>query len=425
MSITKKYVLLTFLLVFALGCIMYGIEMASAYNRELQEVNQQLEQIRDSHIPFLISSLWLTHYELLQQQIDAIERFPNIAAVAVSDDEGNLYTAGATHTPDLKKDHEILTYTYQGQSREIGELTIYIDQQKIRQDVFRQESIIILFHSLLAVLIAVTISYLFHTMVGRHIRYMSQFLRSDTHTHLGTPFYLARKKHNDELEDLSVSINTMRENIRTYLNEKDLLLQEIHHRIKNNMFTIESLLSLQADTADDPKISEALNEAKGRLRSMGVLYDRLYRSGNITAVSLKEYLPPLIRDIIKLQTDPSSLQIETDVDDIVLDANTLSSLGILVNELLTNAVKYAFPEERAGEIYISCTSPSPGTLEMIYRDNGVGLPDEVLAGTSGGLGMILVRSLTEQLKGDLRMRNEGGALIEFRFEVDNTQASYH
>ena len=425
MSITRKYILLTFLLIFVLGCIMYLVELTSVYNRELKAVNQQLEQIRDSHIPFLISSLWLTNYDLLQQQIDAIERFPNIAAVTVSDDEGNLYTAGNIYAPGLTENREILTYTYQGKSREIGELIIYIDELKVKREVFLQEAIIIVFHFFLAILMAAMISYLFHTMVGRHIRYMSQFLRSDTYANLDIPFSLARKKHNDELEDLSVSINTMRGNIRTYLNEKDLLLQEIHHRIKNNMFTIESLLSLQADTADDPKISEALNEAKGRLRSMGVLYDRLYRSGNITAVSLKEYLPPLIRDIIKLQTDPSTLQLETEVDDIVLDANTLSSLGILVNELLTNAVKYAFLDGRAGRIHISCISSSSGTLQMTYRDNGVGFPDEVIKGTSGGLGMILVRSLTEQLKGDLRMRNEGGALIEFRFQIDNPHDSKH
>ncbi|MGC9312289.1 MAG: sensor histidine kinase, partial [Sediminispirochaetaceae bacterium] len=336
MSITRKYILYTFILVFTLGLIIYPLEMYSSYRREIERVNHQLQQVRDSHIPFLISSLWLTHYDLLQQQIDAIARFSHIDAVTVTDDEGNLFTAGSTAAPNLRVNREALMYSYQGSTIEIGELTLYINERQIRRDVYREESVFILFHFVLAILIGALISYLFHLLVGRHLRRLSDAMRDDSVGSFTAPITLDRKKrHDDELGYLTDSINAMRARLRDQVEEKDLLLREVHHRIKNNMFTVESLLALQAQTVNNPETSEALIEAKSRLRSMGVLYDRLYRSGNISDMSIRDYLPPLIEEIASLQTNGSSVQIETEIDDIIMNADSLAALGILLNELLT------------------------------------------------------------------------------------------
>ncbi|MDY7029474.1 MAG: histidine kinase dimerization/phosphoacceptor domain -containing protein [Spirochaetota bacterium] len=418
MSITRKYILYTFILVFTLGLIIYPLEMYSSYRREIERVNHQLQQVRDSHIPFLISSLWLTHYDLLQQQIDAIARFSHIDAVTVTDDEGNLFTAGSTAAPNLRVNREALMYNYQGSTIEIGELTLYINEQQIRRDVYREELGFILFHFVLALLIGALISYLFHALAGKHLRRLSDAMRDDSVSSFTTPITLDRKKrHDDELEYLTDSINAMRSRLRTQLEEKDLLLREVHHRIKNNMFTVESLLAFQAQTVNNPETSEALIEAKSRLRSMGVLYDRLYRSGNISDMSIRDYLPPLIDEIASLQTNGSSVQIKTEIDDIIMNSDSLAALGILLNELLTNSMKHAFPDGKKGTISVVCSSPSPQHAFLVYRDDGIGLPDSVLAGKSEGLGITLIKILAGQLKGTVEMRRDRGTVIEIEFMV--------
>jgi two-component sensor histidine kinase len=418
MSITRKYILYTFILVFTLGMIIYPLEMYSSYRREIERVNHQLQQVRDSHIPFLISSLWLTHYDLLQQQIDAIARFSHIDAVTVTDDEGNLFTAGSTAAPNLIVNREALMYSYQGSTIEIGELTLYINERQIRRDVYREELGFILFHFVLALLIGALISYLFHALAGKHLRRLSDAMRDDSVSSFTTPITLDRKKrHDDELEYLTDSINAMRSRLRTQLEEKDLLLREVHHRIKNNMFTVESLLAFQAQTVNNPETSEALIEAKSRLRSMGVLYDRLYRSGNISDMSIRDYLPPLIDEIASLQTNGSSVQIKTEIDDIIMNSDSLAALGILLNELLTNSMKHAFPDGKKGTISVVCSSPSPQHAFLVYRDDGIGLPDSVLAGKSEGLGITLIKILAGQLKGTVEMRRDRGTVIEIEFMI--------
>jgi len=418
MSITRKYILYTFILVFILGLFIYPLEMYSSYRREIERVNYQLQQVRDSHIPFLISSLWLTHYDLLQQQIDAIARFSHIDAVTVTDDEGNLFTAGSTAAPNLRINREPLIYNYQGSTREIGELTLYINERQIRRDVFREESGFILFHFFLAILIGALISYLFHLLAGRHLRRLSDAMSDESEKSFNAPISLDRKgSHSDELEDLTASINSMRSKLRVQVEEKDMLLREVHHRIKNNMFTVESLLALQAQTVDDPRTSEALIEAKSRLRSMGVLYDRLYRSGNISDMSVRDYLPPLIEEIAGLQSNGTSVRVATEIDDIIMNADSLAALGILLNELLTNSMKHAFPDGKDGTITVTCSSPSPQHALLVYRDDGIGLPDAVLAGRTGGLGITLIQILAGQLKGTVDMKRDQGTVIKIEFMV--------
>ena len=143
------------------------------------------------------------------------------------------------------------------------------------------------------------------------------------------------------------------EKINALLEEKELLLREVHHRIKNNMNTMVSLLSLQSETMEDWKAVAALEDAKSRLQIMSVLYDKLYRTENLREMSIKDYLPALVDEIIDVFPNKASVQIETRIDDFVLGVKLLSPLGIIVNELLTNAMKYAFIGRDDGLITVS------------------------------------------------------------------------
>ena len=206
------------------------------------------------------------------------------------------------------------------------------------------------------------------------------------------------------------------EKIRTLLTEKELLLKEVHHRIKNNMNTMMSLLSLQAGSVKDAGSVVALTDARRRLQSMMVLYDRLYRSDGFRELSIREYLTPLVHEIVGNFPNKDAVNIETHLDDIVLDSKTLAPIGIVVNELLTNAMKHAFVGDRGGSIRISA-SLGENRARIAVHDDGIGLPASLDVGTSTGFGLRLVGMLAEQLGGTVRIEREHGTRFTLEFEV--------
>lgn len=185
------------------------------------------------------------------------------------------------------------------------------------------------------------------------------------------------------------------ERITCLLKEKELLLTEVHHRIKNNMTTMISLLSLQAGVAEDAKVVEALTEAQSRMHSMTVLYDKLYRSQNVSEISVGDYIPPLVREIVATHAAESRVALDLEVGDYVLPVTTGAGLGVIVNELVTNAIKYAFPKGSRGTISVF-TEKDLENRRLVVADNGVGLPESIGLGSSGGFGLMLVSSLAEQ-----------------------------
>lgn len=201
--------------------------------------------------------------------------------------------------------------------------------------------------------------------------------------------------------------------IRDLLAEKEMLLREVHHRVKNNMFVVQGLLTLQAGAQADGAARDVLLEAAGRVLSMMVLYDKLYRSPLVGAVSLREYLPPLIAEIISVFPNQAGVRVRSDIEDIVLDAKKLSSVGIILNELVTNAMKHAFAVRLEGEISIAATRRN-GRIVLTIADNGVGLAAAAPGGLPG-FGFRLVEMLVRQLQGSLVVEKAQGTrfVIEF------------
>lgn len=206
------------------------------------------------------------------------------------------------------------------------------------------------------------------------------------------------------------------EQISSLLAEKELLLKEVHHRIKNNMNTIKGLLFLQADSLSDPSAIAALQDAEGRVESMMVLYDKLYLSDNYRELSIKKYLPVLVEEIIRNFPNRESVRVEESIDNFIIEAETLFPLGIMVNEIITNMMKYAFAGRENGIIKISATlNKSHVTIEI--QDNGIGLPESVDLQKSTGFGMQLVGMLTEQIGGNMRIERGDGARFVLEFDV--------
>ncbi len=202
--------------------------------------------------------------------------------------------------------------------------------------------------------------------------------------------------------------------IKKLLNEKEILLHEVHHRIKNNMNTIAGLLYLQAESIENDLASSALKEAHSRVLSMMLIYDKLFRSNDFNNISTAGYLPDLITGIIQTFPNFGHVQIKTEIEDCVMGTNTLVPVGIIINELITNAYKYAFKGIEQGLINISFLKRGDNLFEIIVKDNGKGLPDSIVVGESTGFGLNLVYLLTEQMHGKVEVvRGEG---TEFRIK---------
>lgn len=206
--------------------------------------------------------------------------------------------------------------------------------------------------------------------------------------------------------------------IADLLKEKEIILKEVHHRIKNNLNTVMSILSVHSNHIDSPEAISAIQDAKSRVNTMLVVYDKLYRSDNLEQLSLKEYLTPLINEIIELFPDLKDISLKTNVDNIPINVKLLPTIGIIVNELLTNIAKYAFKNRNDGEIFISA-SVTGDHVKLIVKDNGVGIEDLMKLQTSKGLGLQLVNLLTNQLDGKLTIDGENGTT--FMLEFDNVQ----
>lgn len=202
--------------------------------------------------------------------------------------------------------------------------------------------------------------------------------------------------------------------IKRLLGEKELLLHEIHHRIKNNMNTVAGLLYLQSLSIENEQGSSALRDAHSRVLSMMLIYDKLFRSSDFSSMTTKSYLSELITGIISTFPDFGKISIRTDIEDYILDTNTLIPVGIILNELLTNAYKYAFPEHD-GLIEIAFRNSGENFFELVFRDNGVGVPESMVLGESSGFGLNLIFLLTEQMRGTAEIIRDKGTAFVIKF----------
>jgi len=204
------------------------------------------------------------------------------------------------------------------------------------------------------------------------------------------------------------------ERVNGLLEEKELILHEVHHRIKNNMSTMISLLSIQSRALKQGEAYDAIQDAISRLQSMNTLYDKLFRSEDLREMSLREYLPVLVREIVGIFPNKNEITIEESIDDVRLDIKKLSNLGILVNEIVTNTMKYGFPEGKPGTLFL--TARLEGELVTLeVGDDGVGMPDSVDFESFSGFGLSLIRILAKQMNASVSVENRKGTFFLISF----------
>lgn len=208
--------------------------------------------------------------------------------------------------------------------------------------------------------------------------------------------------------------------IASLLEEKEILLKEVHHRIKNNLNTVRSLLTLQARSLTDPGARQALKDASNRVQSMSLLYERLYKSENVHAHSTREYFSSLVYDMIHVFPNSKQVTVKTEIEDFMLSVKILSDLGIIVTELITNAMKYAFSEDRCGVIRFQLFQRDT-QLVLKLCNNGVPLPDNFSPENTGGFGLQLVSMLIQQLNGSLNVHSHEETCFVIEFPKPETE----
>lgn len=197
--------------------------------------------------------------------------------------------------------------------------------------------------------------------------------------------------------------------IKASLEEKEVLLKEIHHRVKNNMQIISSLLSLQSRHVKDGRELEILKESQNRVMSMAMIHEKLYRTHNLAQINFEEYIQSLISGLFSSYgINPGIIKTKLNLKEVLLDIDTAIPCGLILNELVTNSLKHAFPEGRKGEINIILSQEGENMLKMIVGDNGIGFPEDIDFQNTDSLGLKLVNTLVNQLKGEIELERYNG-----------------
>ena len=223
---------------------------------------------------------------------------------------------------------------------------------------------------------------------------------------LGISEDITERRKDEELrrhftEELEEQVKASTEELETSLDEKEMLLREVHHRVKNNFQIILSLLSLQSRDIGDERVARAIRESQNRIRAMAFIHEKMYTSADLARIDLEPYIKFLAGQSFTLfEVRPATISLALDVKNIFVDINTAIPLGLVINELVSNSLMHAFPKGRKGQIAISIHDDQTGLI-MTYQDNGVGIPADFDWQTTESLGFKLIQLLIHQPDGTI------------------------
>ncbi len=211
------------------------------------------------------------------------------------------------------------------------------------------------------------------------------------------------------------------EQIKRSLEEKIWLLKEIHHRVKNNLQIVSSLLQLQSRFIEDEVVLDIFRESQNRVKSMALVHERLYRSDDLESIDFSDYTRTLINQLRRTYSATSkNVAIEMNIEDINLNVETGIPCGLMITEMASNSFKYAFPDDRKGTIFITLASTNGGYMLRV-ADDGVGLPDDFDFASTDSLGMQLVNTLVDQLDGTIDIDSSDGTKFTVEFQEQKSK----
>ena len=219
------------------------------------------------------------------------------------------------------------------------------------------------------------------------------------------------------VEERTLELEETNRRIVRSLEEKDVLLKEIHHRVKNNLQIVSSLLHLQSEYVEDEQAFNMFRDAQNRVRSMALIHEKLYQTDNLARVDFGQYVDDLVADQSRAyMVDPAAVAIEVEIEDAFLGIDTAIPCALVVNELVSNALKYAFPNGGSGKVGIAMRATEERRFTLMVSDNGVGLPADLDWRNTESLGMQLVSTLTNQLDATVELDGNNGTRFNITFE---------
>ncbi|MBN2510032.1 MAG: hypothetical protein JXB03_07140 [Spirochaetales bacterium] len=416
-TLAARFTLVIVAVVLGLGFLFTVLDAFLSYRKELVRARNAIQQIKESYAPLIVYSLWLTDYGLAETQLEDIVRFPYIERAEVHETGGRTMVYGGQPEAGSEADPIDLDYVFRGRTIHLGSLVLHIDTKAMRKTAIMEQVRSVLYYVILGLVTSFTLSILFRSMVGRRVMTLSNQLRADTPEHFHEPLGMTgRVTRRDEIAYLTDSVNRMRQDLKALLERKNLMIREIHHRIKNNLSSIDGLLYLQAHQSHNQEVERIIDEARNSLRSMTVLYDKLYRSDTDGTFSAREYLEPLAVEIHRNFLGREGIQIITDIQDFPADGEQMSVLGMVSNELITNSMKYAFPGQKTGTITITLSRENSGRIHYRYTDSGTGFDVEESMKKPGSFGIQLVKTLGSQMTGgDVEFDTREGFCVHISF----------
>ncbi len=216
----------------------------------------------------------------------------------------------------------------------------------------------------------------------------------------------------------TAELSNANEQIKASLKEKEVLLREIHHRVKNNMQLLISLLRLQADKIEDKKYADMFKEGENRISSMSLIHEKLYQTQDFANINFGEHIKSLVDGLfVSHGADTNKVSLNIDIKDVSIDLENAIPCGLIINELVSNSLKYAFPQEREGEISIALRPFNEDEIELTVSDDGVGISEDLDIEKTDTMGLTLVKVLAEhQLDGKIDLDRTGGTQFNIKFK---------
>ena len=231
--------------------------------------------------------------------------------------------------------------------------------------------------------------------------------------------YWEKRKSNNILTKKNIQIAQKNLQIKQTLTEKEILLKEIHHRVKNNLEIISSLITLQTANINDEVSLKNLGDWQNRINSIAIIHKELYQNSDFSKVVFQVYIEKLVAQLSKIYEKGKNISTRINAHSISLDINHSIPLGLIINELVSNAYKHAFEQQLSGWIQITLQKSANDQLELRIKDNGVGLPNDFDIEKSESLGLKLVSLLSRQIGGRLYNSNKNGTTFNIIFSTNN------
>jgi len=401
--------------------LMSFIDVLWSYNTKLEILNNNLNNIPTVYVDIITHSLWVFDDQQLKNSVDSINNLDGVFYVSITSPEGVAISAGIEKADEFESYKYNLIYVHNDRELNLGKLLVNYQLPKLSEILV--DNLIAIFIRVVFVvgLILIVSFFLFSFFIAIPISNLTAILQSKSDY---SKILFSRKrifKENDEIDYLVTSFNRVFDKIRQEIDEreehekklidsvteKNVLISEVHHRVKNNLQIILSLLNLQKSESDN--LEDALNSTINRIRAMSEVHEQLYNSDDFSKISIYDYLNSLIMNIAELSAD-IDLKMVSSEKDFQVDLDTAIPLGLIINELILNSIKYAFADGK-GIIEIEILEGADRFNKIRVKDNGVGVESIEDLRKSSSLGFHIVESLVEQIDGKIDISSVNGLFV--------------